>query len=145
MNERLKTLYKTHILTKSKEDTHFHKLEGATHVIEAYNPMCGDKYTLYLKVASDKVEQASFEGFGCAISRASTAVLVEKVMGKSFDEIDELVNVFLEIINENSEKEVGSLSSDESLQAFAGARQYPERLQCAGLSWQELEKADLNG
>jgi nitrogen fixation NifU-like protein len=140
MNDRLRALYKSHILTRSKDERHFGELPNYTHLIEAYNPMCGDKYNLYLQIEGNVVINASFKGFGCAISKASTAMLTERLIGAQLTDINEMVTLFLEILNPDSEEEVTSLTTDEELQAFAGTRDYPERLQCASLVWDELEQ-----
>lgn len=141
MNERLKQLYKSHILKKAKDDTHLGELPAYTHLIEAYNPMCGDKYSLYLQVKGGTVAEASFQGFGCAISKASTAVLTERLIGTDLKEVKALVDLFLELINPESKTPIEQLTEDEELWAFAGTRDYPERIQCAGLAWTELAKS----
>jgi nitrogen fixation NifU-like protein len=141
MNERLKELYKKHILIKAKDEQHVGELEDYTHLLEAYNPMCGDKYTLYLKIADDRIEDAAFKGFGCAISKASTAVLTARLIGTSLTEAGKLTSLFLELINPDSKAAVETITADEELQAFAGTREYPERQQCASLAWTELSKS----
>lgn len=138
MNERIKSLYQSHILTKSKDEAYVGQIAMATHVLEAYNPMCGDKYQLYLKVEEDKIENARFEGYGCAISKASTAVLTEMVIGKRIDDIKPIIEDFLELINADSDKTPESLTQDDQLLAFAAARAFPERRTCASLSWEEF-------
>lgn len=145
MNDRLKQLYKRHILIKSKDDTHVGELEGYTHLLEAYNPMCGDKYNLYLQVKGQTITGASFKGFGCAISKASTAVLTERLIGTSLTEAGELVNLFMEIINPDSSMAIEELTKDEELQAFAGTRDYPERIECASLAWKEFTEFERKG
>ncbi|MBO3697380.1 Fe-S cluster assembly sulfur transfer protein SufU [Roseivirga sp. E12] len=140
MNDRIKALYRSHILVNAKDESHQGKLENATHVLEAYNPMCGDKYTLYIKLEGDKISKASFEGFGCAISKASTAVLSKQLEGKSLKEMKPLVEMFFELVNEDSDQSPESLTDNEDLLAFAAAREFPERKTCATLSWGELEK-----
>ncbi len=139
MNERLKQLYKTQILTNAEDQTYFKELTEATHILEAYNPMCGDKYTLYLKMVGEKIAEASFKGYGCAISRASTSVLIKNILGKSLQELQAIIEQFMEVINEESEKSPESITADEELLAFAGTREYPERKKCASLSWDELK------
>ncbi|GAB5527578.1 MAG: SUF system NifU family Fe-S cluster assembly protein [Roseivirga sp.] len=141
MNERLKQLYKSHILKKAKDDTHFGELPVYTHLIEAYNPMCGDKYTVYLQVSGGTVTAASFQGFGCAISKASTAVLTERLIGTDLAKVKALVDLFLELIDPESKIPIEQLTEDEELWAFTGTRDYPERIQCAGLAWKELAKS----
>jgi nitrogen fixation NifU-like protein len=99
MNERIKGLYQTHILQKSKDERRVGKLSSVTHTLEAYNPMCGDQFTLYLQVDQEKVIDARFEGYGCAISKASTAVLMDFVIGRSIDSIKDQIKEFFELID----------------------------------------------
>lgn len=138
MNDRIKSLYRSHILVNAKDESHHGKLEDPTHVLEAYNPMCGDKYTLYLKLVDGVIEEATFEGFGCAISKASTAVLTHQIEGKTVDQVKPIVELFHELVNESSGHSPESLTNDEDLLAFAAAREFPERKVCATLSWGEL-------
>jgi len=140
MNDRIKSLYRSHILVNAKDESHQGIIENATHVLEAYNPMCGDKYTLYLKLVDHVIEKATFDGFGCAISKASTAVLIKQIEGKSLEEIKPIVNMFFELVNEESDQAPESLTDDEDLIAFAASREFPERKTCATLSWGELKQ-----
>lgn len=140
MNDRIKALYRSHILVNSKDESHYGKFDGATHVLEAYNPMCGDKYTLYIKLNNNRVERASFEGFGCAISRASTSVLCGLMVGKTLEEMEPTTQMFFELVNQDSDHSPESLTENENLLAFAAARDFPERKTCATLSWEELRK-----
>lgn len=143
MKDRLKQLYKSHILTKAKDETHLGELQNFTHKLEAYNPMCGDKYTVYLQVVDKTIVSASFKGFGCAISKASTAVLTSRLIGLDFSSAKALTDLFLELINPESNTPIEELTQDEELQAFAGTRDYPERIQCASLAWGEFIKLRL--
>ncbi len=140
MNERIKGLYQQHILSKSKDQTHVGQIKEATHILEAYNPMCGDKYTLYLKLSEGVIHEASFEGFGCAISKASTAVLTELAIGKSIEVIKSLVDDFLDLIDVDAGRNPEEITQDNQLLAFAAAREFPERKTCASLSWEELKE-----
>ncbi|OEK04696.1 Fe-S cluster assembly sulfur transfer protein SufU [Roseivirga misakiensis] len=140
MNDRIKALYQTHILVNAKDETHLGKFEGATHVLEAYNPMCGDKFTLYLSVKGNQIEKVRFEGYGCAISKASTAVLAKQVEGKTLQEIKPIVDLFFELVDHDSDHLPEDLTDNQDLLAFAAAREFPERKTCATLSWTEVEK-----
>ena len=84
MNERLKTLYKSVIIKHNSEPFSFEKKENATHVLKAYNPICGDRFELFFEVKNGVIEDLTFHGFGCAISKASTSVLVKNLVGKDF-------------------------------------------------------------
>lgn len=138
MKGRLKKLYKTKILEVSKSPFNEGELEGYTHKFDAYNPVCGDHFQVYLRIKKEVIENASFTGYGCAISKASTSVLTKHLKGKSRDEARELINSFLELVNSESSQSPESISRDDELLAFASAREFPERLTCANLAWEEL-------
>jgi nitrogen fixation NifU-like protein len=138
MNDRLKALYKTEILRHSKNPFNEGEMEDASVRLEAYNPMCGDKYNLYLKVSGESITEVSFKGYGCAISKASTSVLLESIVGKTINEIPALIDLFQKMIDEENKSEPEELTDREDLLAFAAAREFPERKTCAGLSWDAL-------
>ena len=140
MSRDIEDLYKSQILTSAKDDTHFGELTEATHILEAYNPMCGDKYTLYIELKEAIVRNASFKGYGCAISKASTAILIKKVIGKSIMEVHEIVAQFLSVIDKETNIASEEITQDPEMLAFSGARVYEERKKCASLSWEELSK-----
>lgn len=139
MNDRIKALYQSHILVNAKDESHQGIIEDATHELDAYNPMCGDKYTVYLKLTDDRIDKATFDGFGCAISKASTAVLTKQIEKKTLLDIKPIVELFYELVNESSDQSPESLTTDEDLLAFAAAREFPERKTCATLSWAEVK------
>ena len=133
MNEQLKKLYKTVILKNNSEPFHFIKREEASCVVEAYNQICGDRFKLFFELENGKISQLSFYGFGCAISKASTSVLVQKLDGKNLDEARGVLDSFFKVINEGNE-------GNEDFLAFAAAREFPGRMKCATLSWEEMDK-----
>ena len=135
MNERLKNLYKTIILEHNKMPFFYKKNESATYVLKAYNQICGDRFELYFEVENGVIEELTFHGFGCAISKASTSVLVKKLKGKSFVEALLLCQQFLSVTdleNKNDEK------LEEEFEAFSAAKEFPGRLKCATLAWDEM-------
>ena len=136
MNDRLKQLYQSVILKHSKEPVNIKKKEQATHVLEAYNPLCGDKFQLFFEIEDGKISQLSFHGYGCAISKASASVLVKKLEGRPVEEGLALCREFLAMLQ--AEKE-NPEDVDEELAAFAAARSFPGRMKCATLSWEEME------
>ena len=138
MSDRIKALYKTHILEKAKDQTHVGELADATHVVEAYNPLCGDQFKLYLKVEGGLVKELKFNGYGCSISKASTTVLADKLQGIPIDDFGSIWAEFSELVNEDSDQKPEDISDDEYLLAFAAAREFPERKTCATLSWHAL-------
>ena len=141
MNERLKTLYKEVILAHQKDPYHYYPLETADEVLEAYNPLCGDQFKIYLKIDGVYVSEASFQGYGCAISKASSSILVQSIEGKTLEEVRKLHRVFMEVVSPSTPEK--TLSSENEIQrifeAFAAAREFPGRLRCATLSWEAVE------
>lgn len=140
MTDKLKRLYKTQILKHSQNPFNEGKLQTYTHLIKAYNPVCGDQFDLYLNIADQKVTEASFTGYGCAISKASTSVLTKQIIGKGKTEIDAFVANFLKLLDPNASQLPEEITIDEELLAFAAAREFPERLSCANLAWLALIK-----
>ena len=111
---------------------------------KGYNPLCGDKVHIFLKLnEKKKVEDISFEGSGCAISMASASIMTELVKGKEESDIKEIVNDFLDMIKENPELNSKNLKDDEKtkLMCLSGVKQYPMRVKCATLSWHTLTSA----
>lgn len=137
MNERLKGLYKTIILEHNKEPFFFKKNEEATYVLKAYNQICGDRFELYFEVKNGVIEDLTFHGFGCAISKASTSVLVKNLKGKDFVKALLFCRQFLSVTND---EEANGENLGEELEAFSAAKEFPGRLKCATLAWDEMIK-----
>lgn len=131
---KLKQLYRSVILGHNKEPYHYEEMTAPDHQIEAYNPLCGDKYKLYLQVEAGKIKQASFSGFGCAISKASTSILVKRLEGMAIEDIPLMKETFLNIAFE------GAPTNDEEFEAFAAAKAFPGRSTCVSLSWDSLQE-----
>lgn len=136
MKDRAAQLYKEVILQHSKHPYHFRKEESADHIIEAYNQFCGDHFFLYLNVSEGIISEASFHGYGCAISKASTSVLTQTVEGKAFAELEPILAEFQQVVHPQHDQ--ASDSQHEPFLAFAAARQFPGRDKCALLTWQSL-------
>lgn len=135
----LRELYQEVILDHNKNPRNFHKLENANHHAEGYNPLCGDKLTVYLKMEGDKISDASFEGSGCAISQASASLMTSYLKGKSTQEALEVFDKFHHMVTEDPE---GSPEpSLGKLAVFAGVREFPTRVKCATLAWHTLKSA----
>ncbi|HFA48241.1 MAG TPA: SUF system NifU family Fe-S cluster assembly protein [Bacteroidetes bacterium] len=137
MNEELKKLYKTVILKHDKTPFNFEKKEGATYRVQAYNEICGDRFELFFEIKNGIIEDMSFYGFGCAISKASTSVLVKKINGQPIAEAKKIIELFLKnIISKNKNTEI----KDEEMTAFSAAKDFPGRQKCATLAWDEMKK-----
>jgi nitrogen fixation protein NifU and related proteins len=136
----LSELYQAVILDHNKKPRNFHKLETANCVAEGYNPLCGDRLSVYLQVKDDQVIDVSFEGSGCAISKASASMMTQAVKGKSKLEAESLFGEFHRMVtgeldSENEPNELGRLT------IFAGVRDFPVRVKCATLPWHTLHAA----
>ena len=140
----LKQLYQDIILEHGKSPRNLGKCEGYNHDAKGYNPLCGDKVHVYLKLdGRKKVEGLTFEGEGCAISLASASIMTELVKGRSFDETKEIMNAFLNMIKKTSEIQSNHLDDDQKtkLMSLSGVKQFPMRVKCATLSWHTLVSA----
>ena len=136
----LSELYQQVILDHNKKPRNFHKLEGANRHADGYNPLCGDQLRVYLHVADNQVQDVSFEGSGCAISKASASMMTQAVKGKTKAEVETLFNEFHrmamgELDEENEPNHLGKLT------IFAGVREVPARVKCATLSWHTMHAA----
>ena len=143
----LKELYQEIILDHGKNPHNLKKIENFNKDAKGHNPLCGDKVHIYLKLTENKkVEEASFEGSGCAISMASASIMTELVKGKEVNDVKELIKDFLEMIKEKNALKSNNLSEDEKtkLMSLSGVQQYPMRVKCATLSWHTLTSAINN-
>jgi nitrogen fixation NifU-like protein len=139
----LRELYQQVILDHNKNPKNFGKLEPANRAAEGYNPLCGDHIDLYLQVEDDVIKDISFEGAGCAISKASASVMTTVLKGKSIAEAGQLFKKFQQLITsepgaEPDLKEIGKLA------IFCGVREFPLRVKCAGLAWHTMIAALKN-
>ena len=136
----LSELYQQVILDHNKKPRNFHKLERANRTAEGYNPLCGDQLSVYLHVEDDEVIDVSFEGSGCAISKASASMMTQAVKGKNKREAELLFDEFHRMVTGrlNEESEPNQLGR---LKIFAGVRDFPVRVKCASLPWHTLHAA----
>ena len=138
--EDLRDLYQEVILDHNKNPRNFHKMESATKVIDGQNPLCGDHYTLYLLVEDDIVKDISFEGAGCAISKASASLMSSIVKGKTREEAEELFQLFHKVVTGEIDP-VEHLDELGKLAAFGGVSEFPARVKCATLAWHTMHAA----
>ena len=139
----LRDLYQEVILDHNRKPRNFRKLDGANHHAEGFNPLCGDKVVVYLKLDGDTVADVSFEGSGCAISTASASLMTESLKGKSVAEATALFEDFHKLVTGTVSGPTGSLPLGK-LAAFAGVSEFPVRVKCATLAWHTL-RAALDG
>lgn len=139
MND-LKALYQEIILDHNKNPRNFRKMEDAHCSVEGYNPLCGDHYVIFLKINGDIISEITFEGSGCAISKASASVMSTMLKGKTKQEAQVWFQKFHhlvrgEIQNESEIQDMGKLA------AFAGVSEFPARVKCAILPWHTMKNA----
>lgn len=136
-----RALYEKVILDHNKSPRNFGEMKNPDHKAEGYNALCGDQFTIYLKIdENDIIEDIKFEGAGCAISKSSASVMTTTLKGKTQAEAHELFTNFTEMIT----SDVDSPLDDKSLgklMVFSGVREYPVRVKCATLAWHTLVSA----
>lgn len=139
MNSDLRALYEEVILDHNKNPRNFNKIpEGSNHSAHGDNPLCGDHYAVHLKVRDDLIEDVGFEGAGCAISKASTSIMLESLRGKTTTEANELFEKIHDLFTEEREVDHEDLGKIEVL---AGVKEFPMRVKCATLSWHIMKAA----
>ena len=136
----LSELYQQVILDHNKKPRNFRKLETANHTAEGYNPLCGDQLTVYLDLEDDAVKDISFEGSGCAISKAAASMMTQAVKGKTKEEVEQLFDEFHEMVTGDLDEET-TPNHLGHLKIFAGVREFPVRVKCATLSWHTMHAA----
>ncbi len=136
----LRALYQEVILDHNKNPRNYRAMEDANRSVEGDNPLCGDHYTVYLKLTNDRIEDVSFTGSGCAISKASASLMTSAVKGKSKEEAEQLFETFHQLVTGELDgfdniEELGKLA------AFSGVSEFPTRVKCASLAWHTLKGA----
>ncbi len=136
-----KDLYQEVIIEHNKKPRNFRKLDNPTHSAEGYNPLCGDHLHIYLQVGPNNIiDDFTFEGDGCAISKASASMMTQRLKGKSVNEAKELFKEFHQLVNGklNPDKDPNHLGK---LAIFSGIWHFPARVKCASLCWHTLKGA----
>ena len=132
-------LYQDVILEHSKVPRNYRELAGADRHAEGYNPLCGDRFTVYLKMEGDIIRDVAFQGSGCAISKASASMMTQSVKGKTKKEAVAIFDRFHKLVTGRAAapegQDLGKLS------VFSGVSEYPVRVKCATLAWHTLRAA----
>lgn len=132
-------LYQELILDHNRKPKNFRVMEHADRRVEGNNPLCGDQLTLWVKLDGERIEDVSFQGQGCAISKASASLMTTSVKGKTRAEAEQLFDRFHDLVtgklDESQQKDLGSL------RAFGGVSKFPLRVKCASLAWHTLKSA----
>jgi nitrogen fixation protein NifU and related proteins len=136
----LKALYQEVILDHNKNPRNFKKLEDADCSVEGYNPLCGDHYTIFLKMDGEVISEIAFQGSGCAISKASASVMSTVLKGKTRAEAEVLFEKFHHLVRGEMKGETG-IEELGKLAAFSGVSEFPARVKCAILPWHTMKNA----
>jgi nitrogen fixation NifU-like protein len=136
----LQDLYQEVILDHNRRPRNFREMPGANHRAEGFNPLCGDKLTLYLDLQADVIRDVSFVGSGCAISKASASLMTEAVKGKTVSAAEALFGRFHEMVT-SAHDSAADFSDLGKLSVLAGVREFPTRIKCASLAWHTMKAA----
>lgn len=132
-------LYRELIIDHGRRPRNFGKNELANHIKEGFNPLCGDKLTVYLLEEDGIVRDVKFEGSGCAISMASASMMTELLKGKSMDEAHKIFQAFHQLVTTGkTDEDINELGK---LKVLAGVSEFPARVKCATLSWHTIMAA----
>lgn len=136
----LRELYQEVILEHSKAPRNYHALPAADHKAEGYNPLCGDRFSVYVEMDGEAIRDIGFEGAGCAISKASASLMTQSVKGKTKEQIQELFQRFHQMVTGHA---VPGQEQDQmgKLAVFSGVSEFPTRVKCATLAWHTLQAA----
>ncbi len=134
----LEDLYQEVILEHSKHPRNFRAMETANRQAEGYNPLCGDHYTIFLDVADGAIRDISFQGSGCAISKASASMMSQALKSKTTAQAEELFSKFHQVVTGADASNAENLGK---LAVFAGVASFPTRIKCATLAWHTLHAA----
>lgn len=138
MSNHLRELYQDVIVDHNRSPRNYHSLENANHKAEGFNPLCGDRLTLYLIIEGNKIKDASFEGAGCAISTASASLMTENIKNKTIEEADIIFKDFHLMLTKEGAPITDRLGK---LSILSGVKEFPTRVKCATLAWHTLEAA----
>ena len=136
--EDLSDVYNELIMEHSMNSYNKKKLENADFCEIGHNPNCGDEITLQLKIDDDKIQDMAFSGHGCAISQASTSIMIDTLKGKTIEEAKEIIKTFIEMIKRETKSEE-ELEKLEDAIAFRNVANMPARVKCALLAWHTIE------
>ncbi len=139
MTSELGELYQEVILEHSKAPRNFRRPVSSNHEAEGYNPLCGDRCTVYIEMDGDKINEIGFQGSGCAISRASASMMTQMVKGKTKVEAEKLFAQFHSLVT--GKDKVANAEELGKMAVFGGVSKFPARVKCATLAWHTLQSA----
>jgi nitrogen fixation NifU-like protein len=135
----LRDLYQELILEHSKAPRNYRELSNANHKAEGFNPLCGDHFTIYLNLEGDAIRDITFQGAGCAISKASASMMTQSLKGKNKQDAVKLFEDFHKLVTGGQQD--GGGPDLGKLAVFSGVSEYPARVKCATLAWHTLQAA----
>ena len=136
----LQDLYQEMVMDHNNRPRNFRKVEDADRSLEGYNPLCGDRYTVYLKLDDGCITDIGFQGSGCAISRSSASLMTESVKGKTKVEAEEIFEAFRQMTTRGPEADFDADKLGD-LEILSGVANFPIRIKCATLVWHTLHAA----
>jgi nitrogen fixation protein NifU and related proteins len=136
----LRELYQEVILEHSKAPRNYRELKNADLKAEGFNPLCGDRFTVYLQMQGDSIHDIGFQGSGCAISKASASMMTQRLKGKTKEQAKQLFELFHETVTGKAPKN-GNREDLGKLAVFSGVSEFPTRVKCATLAWHALQAA----
>ena len=136
----LSDLYQEIILDHNRRPRNYGKLDHPTHQAQGHNPLCGDEISVFIKVADDRITDITFDGQGCAISKASASLMTSRLKGRTLDEVRTVASEVRQLLT-GPEGEAADLEKLGDLAALEGVRKYAVRVKCATLAWHALEAA----
>lgn len=134
----LRELYQEMILDHNRNPRNFGPLAGSNREADGFNPLCGDKITVYLQVEDDMIRDIHFQGSGCAISKASASIMTMVLKGKTVARAKDLFQEFRDMVMTDGD---GSQPSERKLAVLEGVRKYPVRVKCATLAWHTMNSS----
>jgi nitrogen fixation NifU-like protein len=136
----LSELYQEVILDHNNSPRNFREIDGATQIAEGYNPLCGDRVVVYLQLDNDVIGDISFQGSGCAISKASASMMTVSLKGKTRTEAEDHFQRFHSMVTGAANRAIDPQALGK-LAAFSGVCEFPARVKCANLAWHALHAA----
>jgi nitrogen fixation NifU-like protein len=136
----LRDLYQDVILEHSKAPRNFREIASANHRAEGFNPLCGDRFTVYLDLDGEAIRDIAFQGSGCAISKASASMMTQILKGKTKADAEQLFGRFHDMVT-GHEPANGEPAELGKLTVFSGVSEFPVRVKCATLAWHTLQAA----
>jgi nitrogen fixation NifU-like protein len=136
----LSDLYQEVILDHNKRPRNYRQLEDASHRAEGYNPLCGDRLNLFVRLDGERIADIAFQGSGCAISKASASLMTDAIKGHTLDEVNALFERVHTMLTLPTGQDV-DISEVGKLAVLSGVREFPVRVKCASLAWHTMKTA----